>query len=137
MTAQKGRDLLLKVDDGSGGFTTVAGLRSNKLAFNAQTVDVTDAESAGRWRELLGGSGVQRASVAGAGIFKDAASDALVRRIFFEGAIVAWQVIVPDFGTVSGPFQVTALEYAGQHDGEVSFDLALESAGALAFGAVS
>ena len=135
MGAQKGKDLLLKIGDGTGGFATVAGLRSNKLAFNARTVDVTDAESAGRWRELLGGSAAQTASVSGTGIFKDAASDALVRRAFFEGSVVDWQVVVPGFGTVSGPFQVTALEYAGQHDGEVTFDLALESAGAIAFGA--
>jgi hypothetical protein len=33
MTAQKGKDLLLKVDsDGAGSFTTVAGLRARSLA---------------------------------------------------------------------------------------------------------
>ncbi|MGE7371035.1 phage major tail protein, TP901-1 family [Neorhizobium sp. NPDC001467] len=135
MVAQKGKDLLLKLDGGSG-FQTVAGLRSRRLAFNTQTVDVTDAESAGRWRELLGGAGVQRASLTGAGIFKDQASDALVRETFFAGAILVWQVLIPDFGRISGPFQITALEYSGDHDGEVRFELALESAGSLAFGAV-
>lgn len=135
MVAQKGKDLLLKVED-EAGFVTVAGLRSKRLAFNAQTVDVTDAESAGRWRELLGGAGVQRAGLSGAGLFKDQASDARVRSAFFSGAILTWQLVIPDFGTVSGPFQVTALEYAGSHDGEVTFELALESAGALTFGAL-
>jgi TP901-1 family phage major tail protein len=99
-------------------------------------VDVTDAESAGRWRELLGGAGVQRASLSGAGIFKDQASDILVRGTFFAGTILSWQVVIPAFGTVTGPFQVTALEYSGEHDGEVRFELALESAGALAFAAL-
>jgi hypothetical protein len=48
MTAQKGKDLLLKVDsDGEGSFTTVAGLRARALAFNAATVDITNQESAG------------------------------------------------------------------------------------------
>lgn len=135
MVAQKGKDLLLKVDD-EGAFVTVAGLRSRRLAFNAETVDVTDAESAGRWRELLGGAGVQRAAVSGAGLFKDQASDALVRGAFFEGAILNWQILIPDFGTVTGLFQITALEYAGDHNGELSFELALESAGALIFGAL-
>jgi len=47
MTAQKGKDLLLKVDsDGAGSFVTVAGLRARTLAFNAASVDVTDQESA-------------------------------------------------------------------------------------------
>ncbi len=135
MVAQKGKDLLLKIHNGEG-FETVAGLRSKRLAFNAETVDITDAESAGRWRELLGGAGVQRASLSGSGIFKDAASDALVRAAFLNGSILSWQVVVPDFGTVAGPFQVTALEYSGQHNGEVMFDLALESAGAISFGVV-
>ena len=133
MVAQKGKDLLLKISDG-GSYVTVAGLRSRRLAFNAETVDVTDAESAGRWRELLGGAGVQRASLTGAGLFKDQGSDALVRQAFFAGTILSWQVLIPDFGTVTGPFQITALEYSGEHNGELRFELALESAGLLSFG---
>lgn len=132
MVAQKGRDLLLKINNGAG-FATVAGLRSKRLSFNAQIVDATDADSAGRWRELLGGAGVQRAAISGSGIFKDQASDALVRSVFFAGTISDWQIVIPDFGTVSGPFQVAALDYSGAHDGEVLFEIALESAGALTF----
>src|SRR3954469_11689491 len=98
MPAQKGKEI--KIDDGGGGFTTVAGLRTNQLAFNAETVDVTNAESVGRWRELLAGAGMRRAALTGAGVFKDAASDALMREIFFDGDIRAYQVIVPDFGRI-------------------------------------
>jgi len=132
MTAQRGKDLLLKMAEGEG-FVTVAGLRTKRLAFNSETVDATDSESAGRWRELLAGAGVQRAAVSGSGIFKDTASDAAIRQVFFAGQIVAWQIAIPGFGTVEGPFQVTALEYGGNHNGEVSFDIALESAGQLGF----
>lgn len=134
MVAQKGKDLLLKLDtNGAGNFITVAGMRSKRIAFNSETVDVTDADSAGRWRELLAGSGVQRASINGSGIFKDAASDAEIRSRFFAGTIARWQLIVPDFGTVEGAFQITVLEYSGSHDGEVTFDMALESAGPVSF----
>ncbi len=134
MVAQKGKDLLLKVDKNTvGTFITVAGMRSRRISFNAESVDVTDYESAGRWRELLAGSGMQRASINGSGIFKDAQSDADIREMFFNGAIVPWQIIVPDFGTIEGLFQITSLEYAGSHNGEVSYELALESAGALTF----
>ena len=88
MATQKGKDLLLKiVPVGGGAAVTVAGLRTKKLTFNAQAVDVTDADSSGRWRELLAGAGVQRCSLGGAGIFKDAASDAMVRTGFFGGVI--------------------------------------------------
>jgi TP901-1 family phage major tail protein len=132
MTAKKGKDLLIKIDDG-GNFVTIAGLRARRLAFNAEAVDITDAESAGRWRELLGGAGVQRASLSGGGLFKDQASDALTRTVFFASEIRDWQVAIPDFGTVTGPFQIIALEYVGRHDGEMTFEIALESAGALSF----
>ena len=137
MAAQKGKDLLLKLDTtGAGVYATMAGLRSKKLSFNTETVDITDAESAGRWRELLAGAGVQRASLSGSGIFKDASSDATVRTYFFDGTIRNWQIVVPDFGIVTGSFQITALEYSGAHDGELTFDIALESGGALTFAAI-
>jgi TP901-1 family phage major tail protein len=132
MAAQKGKDLLIKIADGAS-FVTVAGLRARRLAFNAETVDITHAESAGRWRELLDGAGVKRASVSGRGLFKDASSDALMRQTFFDGGVKDFQVVIPDFGTVAGAFQVSALEFAGEHDGEVTYELALESAGELSF----
>jgi TP901-1 family phage major tail protein len=132
MGAQKGKDLLVKIDGGAG-FVTVAGLRSRKLAFNAEIVDITHAESVNRWRELLAGAGVKRASISGRGLFKDASSDALVRQSFFDSAVNNAQVIVPDFGTIEGPFQISSLEFSGEHNGEVTFDLSLESAGALTF----
>jgi TP901-1 family phage major tail protein len=132
MGAQKGKDLLVKIDGGSG-FVTVAGLRSRRIAFNAELVDITHAESADRWRELLAGAGVKRASISGRGLFKDASSDALVRQAFFDGAVNNTQVIVPDFGAIAGLFQIASLEFAGEHNGEVTFDLSLESAGALTF----
>ncbi len=137
MAAQKGKDLLLKLDsDGSGTFVTIAGLRTRSLSINAETVDVTHSESSGRWRELLEGAGAKSARLSGSGIFKDASSDALVRQYVFDGTIRDWQVLVPDFGTISGAFQVTSLEFTGRHDGEIAFDLSLDSAGALAFTAL-
>ena len=137
MAAQKGKDLLLKIDAaGSGVFETVAGLRANRISFNAETIDATNADSVGRWRELLAGSGARSAAVSGSGVFKDAASDAAVRQAFFDDASVDAQVVVPDFGVIEGPFQITALEYAGAHDGEATFEINLASAGALSFTAL-
>jgi len=34
---------------------------------------------------------------------------------------------------VAGAFQITSLDFAGEHNGEVTYDLALESAGELTF----
>ncbi|WP_176083416.1 phage major tail protein, TP901-1 family [Martelella sp. HB161492] len=135
MVAQKGKDMLLKVHNGSS-YETVAGLRSRTLAFNAETVDITDSESSGRWRELLGGAGMQRASMTASGLFKDQASDETVRVAFFSASLIESQIVIPGFGTVSGPFQITSLDYSGAYDGEMKFEIALESAGAVSFGAL-
>jgi len=105
MSAQRGRDLLLKIDDGTGVFATVAGMRTQRLALNADTVDITSAESTGRWRELLAGAGVRRASVSGSGVFKDQASDELVRRTFFDGTIMNWQSSCRPLAFSRAPFR--------------------------------
>jgi TP901-1 family phage major tail protein len=134
MAAQRGKDLLIKLDmTGQGSFQTVAGLRATRITFNAETVDVTTLESPGRWRQLLSGAGARSASISGSGVFRDQATDERARAIFFAGDIPTIQVIIPDFGTVQGPFQITSLEYSGQHDGEAVYELSLASAGAISF----
>lgn len=138
MAAQRGKDILLKVADGgeSPEYVTVAGLRARTISLNARTIDVTDGDSAGRWRELLAGAGVRQAAVSGAGVFRDAASDALIREVFFAQEARVWRLIVPDFGILEGPFLVAALEYAGDHEGEATWAITLASAGALTFEAL-
>ncbi|WP_371227055.1 phage major tail protein, TP901-1 family [Roseovarius sp. 2305UL8-3] len=137
MAVQNGKDLLVKIDlTSDGNFETVAGLRATRVSFNAESVDVTSLESQGGWRELLAGAGVKTAAVSGSGVFRDEASDERVRDIFFNGVTPDFQVVIPDFGIVEGPFQVTAIEYGGTHDGEATYELALASAGQLVFTAL-
>ncbi|MCG7492073.1 phage major tail protein, TP901-1 family [Thalassobius sp. Cn5-15] len=134
MVAQMGKDLLIKVDlTGDGQFETLAGLRATRMSFNAESVDVTSLDSAGGWRELLAGAGVRSAAITGAGIFKDAATDERARQIFFDAEMPDFQVVIPHFGIVEGPFQLTAIDYAGSHDGEATYEMSLASAGALTF----
>lgn len=137
MGAQNGKDLLIKVDlTGDGQFETIAGLRATRISFNAESVDVTSLESQGGWRELLSGAGVKSAAISGSGVFRDENTDERTRQIFFDGETPEFQVIIPDFGIVEGAFQVTAVEYAGSHNGEATYELSLASAGALTFVAV-
>lgn len=137
MAVQNGKDLLLKVDQtGDGQFETVAGLRATRIAFNAETVDVTSLESQGGWRELLSGAGVKSASLSGSGVFRDAATDERARQIFFDGELPRFQVVIPSFGIVEGPFMITALEYSGSHNGEATYEITLASAGRLTFTAL-
>ena len=137
MSVQSGRDLLVKVDlTGDGSFETVAGLRATRVSFNAETVDVTSLESTGGWRELLAGAGVKSASISGSGVFRDASTDERARQIFFDGEVPQFQVVIPDFGVVQGPFQITGIEYAGSYNGEATYELTLASAGVLSFTAL-
>ena len=137
MVVQNGKDLLIKLDlNGTGSFETIAGLRATRISFNAETVDVTSLESQGGWRELLSGAGVKSAALSGSGVFKDASTDERARQVFFDGETPDFQVIIPDFGIIEGPFQVTSIEYSGSHNGEATYEISMASAGALTFTAI-
>lgn len=134
MTVQNGKDLLIKMDmTGDGLFETIAGLRASRISFNAETVDVTNIGSEGGWRELLGGAGVRSAAISGSGVFRDEATDERARAAFFDGATPDFQLVVPDFGVIEGPFLISALEYSGSFDGEATYEMSMASAGALTF----
>ena len=139
MAAQEGKDLLLKIATSDGNnptYATVGGLRARNISFNAAAIDITNASSTDAWREILSDAGVKSASISGAGVFRDDTADSNLRQIFFSGKIRKWQILIPDFGTVTGKFHLSALEYAGEHDGEMTYQIALESAGALTFAAL-
>jgi TP901-1 family phage major tail protein len=137
MAVQSGKDLLIKLDlIGDGQFVTIAGLRATRISFNAETVDVTSLESVGGWRELLAGAGVRSASISGSGVFRDANTDERARQIFFDGEVPRFQVIIPSFGVIEGAFQIAAIEYAGSHNGEATYEMTMASAGALTFTAL-
>jgi TP901-1 family phage major tail protein len=133
MSAKAGRDILVKIKNETGDFVSLAGLRAKSLRFNARPIDVTDSESIQAWRELLPGAGTKTAEITGAGVFRDKPSDALAREAFFAQSAAEYQFIIPGFGTLSGLFIISALSYAGNYQGEASFEMTLQSAGAAEF----
>jgi TP901-1 family phage major tail protein len=137
MAGQAGRDVLLKISDQAATptFVTVAGLKARTIALSAKPIDTTGSDSPGAWRELLPSAGTREVTVSGSGVFKDATSDALVRASFFAQDTRPWRLIIPDFGTLEGPFLVSNLEYGGVHDGEATFSMTLSSAGQVGFAA--
>ena len=76
---------------------------------------------------------MRRSSLTGGGLFKDQISDALIRQAFFNGTVENWQIIIPGFGTIQGLYQISALDYRGDYNAELTFEITLESAGALTF----
>lgn len=136
MAAQAGKDILIRQRTEVGPpavYEAVAGIRARTITLNSDTVDVTDSDSVGRWRELLAGAGVKTAAVSGNGVFKDSASDERMRALFFGDQIDDFEMVIPDFGVLAGRFQITTLEWAGDHDGEATWSFALESAGPITF----
>ncbi len=132
MAAQKGKDLLIKIDmDGTGTFTTFAGLRASRISFNAETVDITNIASAGGWRELLPATGLRSATVSGSGVFLSQSTVERAQKYFFNADVPVFEVYIPGIGVFRGPFQITGLELAGTFDGEVTYDITLTSGGEL------
>lgn len=136
MAAQRGRNMLVKIRNDQGAFVTVAGLRTKTLKFNAKSIDITHSESDDAWRELLPGAGVKSVEIGGAGVFRDGASDALVRASFFAQTAETYEIIIPDFGTITCAFLISTLMYAGTYKGEASYELQLVSAGKPIFVAI-
>ena len=55
MAAQKGLDMLLKVNTTGSTYATVGGLRSTSITLNDESVDITNKDSLGH-RQLLAGA---------------------------------------------------------------------------------
>lgn len=132
MAAQKGAALLLKINTTGSTYVTVGGLRSTSITLNDEAVDVTNKDSSGN-RTLLADGGIHSISVSGSGVFTDAASETTLKDAMNASTFKNFQVIIPDFGTYAGAFMVATLEYAGEHNGEVTYSVTLESSGAITF----
>lgn len=137
MAAQKGSALLMKIGNGGSpeAFTTIGGMRSTSLSMNDEMVDITNKDSS-RARTLLAQGGTNSMTVAGSGVFTDSASEATLKGKFDVSALTNYQFLVPDFGTFTGSFQLTTLEYAGEFNGEVTYSFTFESSGAITFATV-
>jgi TP901-1 family phage major tail protein len=137
MAAQQGKALLMKIGNAASPevFTTIGGMRSNTLTMNDEMVDITNKDSAGA-RTILAQGGVNSITIAGSGVFTDSASETTLKGKFNVSALTNYQFLVPNFGTFTGSFMLTSLEYAGEYNGEVTYSFTFESSGAITFATV-
>lgn len=133
MSAEKGSAFLLKVGDGGAPpvFATVAGMRTTQLSVNGEAVNVTSKDSGG-WRQLLSGAGVRSVSVSGSGIFTGSAAETRIKVNALAGLIDDYELSFESGERLQGKFLLTRLDYAGDHGGERTYALNLESSGAVA-----
>ena len=132
MAAQKGADLLLKINTSGSTYATVAGLRSTSITLNDEAVDITNKDSGGI-RTLLPDAGIFSMSVSGSGVFTDEASEETLRAAMNATSFKNFQLILPNLGTYQGAFMVASLEYSGEHNGEVTYSVTLESSGTITY----
>ncbi len=137
MAVQTGASLLVKVGNGASPevFTTVAGLRDTSISINQETVDVTNKDSS-RVRTLLAQGGIKSFTISGSGVFTDSASEQTILTNFDGSTFSNYQLIVPDYNTFTGAFQITALEYSGTYNDSVQYSMTFESAGAVTIATV-
>ncbi len=133
MSAEKGSAFLLKISDGAAPpvYATVAGMRTTQMSVNGEAVNITSKDSGG-WRELLSGAGVRSVSVAASGIFTGSAAETRIKTNALAGTLDDYELSFESGERMRGRFLVTRLDYAGDHNGERTYALALESSGAVA-----
>lgn len=138
MAKQLGRALLVKIDDGAGTKNNLCGLNSKSLTINNSSIDVTTPDcttpEGALYTETL--AGLKNVSVSGDGFFEDSTAEARMNTVAMAADnSTTFEIVVPNFGTYSGTFRLTSLEFGGETEGGVTYSLSLESSGAVTFAA--
>ena len=137
MAAQKGLSVLLKVEATPGGATynAIGGQRVGNLSINNEMVDITNKDSSGR-RQLLDGAGVNSLSLSCSGVFLDDTPLSVVRAAALANTQINFKMAFPGGTAIvyTGAFLVTKFEFAGEYNGEMTYSIDLESAGAITVG---
>lgn len=138
MAKQLGRALLVKIGDGEAAeaFTNLCGLNSRSLTINNSSIDVTTPDctnpEGALWTETL--NGLKNISVSGDGYFEDSVAEARMNTVAMSADNACnFQIVVPDFGTYSGGFRISSVDFGGETEGGVTYSLSLESNGAVTF----
>lgn len=117
----------------NGVYTTIGGTREKSLKLNAQEVDVTNSDSAGRWRELIGNVGVKSLDADVSGVVLGTAEQKFLINAAMNGTQVTMKVVIPGVGAFEGPFLLSAADWASKHDDAIPYAFTVKSAGALSF----
>ena len=135
MAANCGKSFLVRVknDAGTPAFVPLAGLRTKSLSFNREIVDVTSSDSVLQFREILPNCGVRSMSVSGAGVSTDKASAVVIQDAAFDGSLRDCEIVVPGLGLFVGKFAIPTFNHAGEYNGEMKYEMSLESSGDITF----
>jgi len=128
------REVLLKAKfPGNTAFLTIAGVTTRTLRFADRSIDVTNQDSDGEWRELVQDIGTDSLDFDGDGKFVSSAVMVQLLQARRSSGIIDYQVVIPGLGTFEGPFVIGLLEFTGVHGQELQFRGQWRSAGVIAF----
>lgn len=135
MTAQKGRNVLLKVSTDGVNYNAIGGARTITWTIANTPVDITNADSAGI-RQLLEGAGVNSTSIKCQGVFVDTATDATLNTGAMTNQHLFYQLVWPGpttGGTLSGKMMIASAERTGAYNEGAAYNITLESADAMTY----
>lgn len=141
MPAKRGSTLLVKRGDAASPevFTTFASIRNATLTINGQPINVTTGDDVDGNNEIWNTyiTGPKDLSVSGEGIAKSLGQPQSVYQDFAAGTITNYQIVVPYIGTFTLAMIVGNMEFTGQYDDAVTFNLTLQGNEAPTFVAES
>ena len=106
----------------AGSYVPIGGLRTRSLIFGNTNVDVTTADSAGRWREMLGGAGIQNIDIDAAGLYQNDAAAVTMFQALQNSTLQAIKFYIPSIIAITGNFFI----YSGQLDSPYSEGMAFQ-----------
>jgi TP901-1 family phage major tail protein len=134
-SARTGRTLLLR--DGTGtAAVTIAAMRTTSFTLSGETIDVTDKDSPGQFRELLGAAGTASVSISANGLLSGSTQSTNLASRVLNRSLNEYRVEFDNGDTLEGPFQIVSFEAAGEYNGLQTYSLRLESGGSIALSAV-
>lgn len=135
MAADKGRDLLLKMEDSEGGgtYTTIANLTNVSVAINNSVVDITN-KSSGGWAEKLEDAGTKNVDISVSGVYTETTQqDLLITNIQSNQNYGCQITYGASDSTITGDFMISNFNITGGFDDAQTFDASLTSTGTITF----
>ena len=130
--AFSGLDFLLKCGGLDQNPQTLGGMRVTNMVLNNETIDITHKESHGA-RTLLPKAGIQSMTLSASGIFTNSESEQYLKNKAFGRDLGLYSLFFPNGEKLEAEFFVTQYERAGDHNGEETYNVTLESSGQIKF----
>lgn len=128
MAARSGRDLIIKK-----ATVAIAGVRTTSVSIDNSPVDIT-SKSDGGFRKLASFAGMRALDISVEGVWEDQIiSDIAIG----TGSALLTDITIEDgVDRITGDFYIANFEYAGDHDGEMTYSATLQSSEAWAMAAL-